>query len=155
MSEPRLVEVRRNVLKQNDVIARALREQFKSTCELATSYPQLAKKLGLPNQSYEDIFDPEDEWLAIFEDMKCGVVSQALDRHFKALSSIKLPVVCPTDHLPYRYMGKGTFTCGTHIIDRTCPTCGLSEGLTLRGTQLECQGCLGRFIRILVDETST
>ena len=28
--EPRLVEVRRNVLKQNDVIARALREQFRS-----------------------------------------------------------------------------------------------------------------------------
>src|SRR6201981_1531896 len=28
MSEPRLVEVRRNVLKQNDVIARALREQY-------------------------------------------------------------------------------------------------------------------------------
>ena len=31
MSEPRLVEVRRNVLKQNDVIARALREQFRSS----------------------------------------------------------------------------------------------------------------------------
>jgi hydrogenase nickel incorporation protein HypB len=30
VSEPRLVEVRRNVLKQNDVIARALREQFRS-----------------------------------------------------------------------------------------------------------------------------
>ncbi len=30
MSEPRLVEVRRNVLKQNDVIARAMREQFRS-----------------------------------------------------------------------------------------------------------------------------
>jgi len=30
MSEPRLVEVRRNVLKQNDVIARSLREQFAS-----------------------------------------------------------------------------------------------------------------------------
>src|SRR5690348_9550601 len=30
MTEPRLVEVRRNVLKQNDVIARALREQFRS-----------------------------------------------------------------------------------------------------------------------------
>ena len=30
MSEPRLVEVRRNVLKQNDVIARALREQFRA-----------------------------------------------------------------------------------------------------------------------------
>ena len=29
MSEPRLVEVRRNVLKQNDVIARLLREQFR------------------------------------------------------------------------------------------------------------------------------
>src|SRR5215469_8398897 len=29
MSEPRLVEVRRNVLKQNDVIARNLREQFR------------------------------------------------------------------------------------------------------------------------------
>jgi len=28
MSEPRLVEVRRNVLKQNDVIARALRQRF-------------------------------------------------------------------------------------------------------------------------------
>jgi hydrogenase nickel incorporation protein HypB len=28
MSEPRLVEVRRNVLKQNDVIAHALRERF-------------------------------------------------------------------------------------------------------------------------------
>ena len=28
MSEPRLVEVRRNVLKQNDLIARSLREQF-------------------------------------------------------------------------------------------------------------------------------
>ena len=31
MSEPRLVEVRRNVLKQNDVIARSLREQFRAT----------------------------------------------------------------------------------------------------------------------------
>jgi hydrogenase nickel incorporation protein HypB len=30
MSEPRLVEIRRNVLKQNDVIARALREQFRA-----------------------------------------------------------------------------------------------------------------------------
>jgi hydrogenase nickel incorporation protein HypB len=30
MSEPRLVEVRRNVLKQNDMIARALREQFRT-----------------------------------------------------------------------------------------------------------------------------
>src|SRR5271169_1250260 len=30
MSEPRLVEVRRNVLKQNDVAARALREQFRA-----------------------------------------------------------------------------------------------------------------------------
>ena len=30
MSEPRLVEVRRNVLKQNDMIARALRERFRS-----------------------------------------------------------------------------------------------------------------------------
>ncbi len=29
MSEPRLLEVRRNVLKQNDVIARALRQQFR------------------------------------------------------------------------------------------------------------------------------
>src|SRR5947209_3735637 len=29
MSEPRLVEVRRNVLKENDVIARALRERFR------------------------------------------------------------------------------------------------------------------------------
>jgi hydrogenase nickel incorporation protein HypB len=31
MSEPRLVEVRRNVLKQNDLIARALRERFQSS----------------------------------------------------------------------------------------------------------------------------
>jgi hydrogenase nickel incorporation protein HypB len=31
MSEPRLVEVRRNVLKQNDVIARGLREQFRAS----------------------------------------------------------------------------------------------------------------------------
>jgi hydrogenase nickel incorporation protein HypB len=30
MSEPRLVEVRRNVLKQNDIIARALRERFRA-----------------------------------------------------------------------------------------------------------------------------
>jgi hydrogenase nickel incorporation protein HypB len=30
MNEPRLVEVRRNILKQNDVIARALREQFQA-----------------------------------------------------------------------------------------------------------------------------
>jgi len=30
MTEPRLVEVRRNVLKQNDVIARGLREQFRA-----------------------------------------------------------------------------------------------------------------------------
>jgi hydrogenase nickel incorporation protein HypB len=30
MSEPRLVEVRRNILKQNDVIARTLREQFQA-----------------------------------------------------------------------------------------------------------------------------
>jgi hydrogenase nickel incorporation protein HypB len=30
MSEPRLVEVRRNILKQNDIIARALREQFRA-----------------------------------------------------------------------------------------------------------------------------
>jgi hydrogenase nickel incorporation protein HypB len=31
MSEPRIIEVRRNVLKQNDLIARALREQFRTT----------------------------------------------------------------------------------------------------------------------------
>jgi hydrogenase nickel incorporation protein HypB len=30
MSEPRLVEVRRNVLKQNDLVARTLREQFRA-----------------------------------------------------------------------------------------------------------------------------
>jgi hydrogenase nickel incorporation protein HypB len=30
MTEPRLIEVRKNVLKQNDVLARALREQFRS-----------------------------------------------------------------------------------------------------------------------------
>jgi hydrogenase nickel incorporation protein HypB len=30
MSEPRLIEVRRNILKQNDLIARALREQFRA-----------------------------------------------------------------------------------------------------------------------------
>jgi hydrogenase nickel incorporation protein HypB len=30
MTEPRLVEVRKNVLKQNDVLARALRERFRS-----------------------------------------------------------------------------------------------------------------------------
>src|SRR5499427_8985608 len=30
MSEPRLIEVRRNVLKQNDVIARGLRERFRA-----------------------------------------------------------------------------------------------------------------------------
>jgi len=30
MSEPRIIEVRRNVLKQNDLIARALRERFKA-----------------------------------------------------------------------------------------------------------------------------
>lgn len=37
MSEPRLVEVRRNVLKQNDVIARALREQFRAAGVFAVS----------------------------------------------------------------------------------------------------------------------
>lgn len=37
MSEPRLVEVRRNVLKQNDVIARALREQFREAGVLVVS----------------------------------------------------------------------------------------------------------------------
>jgi len=30
MTEPRMIEVRRNVLKQNDVIARALRDQFRA-----------------------------------------------------------------------------------------------------------------------------
>lgn len=30
MSEPRMIEVRRNVLRQNDVIARALRDQFRA-----------------------------------------------------------------------------------------------------------------------------
>src|SRR5436853_4425019 len=30
MSEPRMIEVRRNVLKQNDLIARALRERFRA-----------------------------------------------------------------------------------------------------------------------------
>lgn len=30
MSEPRMIEVRRNVLKQNDVIARSLRDQFRA-----------------------------------------------------------------------------------------------------------------------------
>lgn len=30
MTEPRMIEVRRNVLKQNDMIARALRDQFRS-----------------------------------------------------------------------------------------------------------------------------
>ena len=34
MTEPRLVEVRRNVLKQNDVGARALRERFREARRL-------------------------------------------------------------------------------------------------------------------------
>jgi len=29
-TEPRLIEVRKNVLKQNDVVARALRDRFRS-----------------------------------------------------------------------------------------------------------------------------
>ena len=37
MSEPRLVEVRRNVLKQNDVIARSLREQFREAAVFVVS----------------------------------------------------------------------------------------------------------------------
>jgi len=37
VSEPRLVEVRRNVLKQNDVIARGLREQFRAAGVLVVS----------------------------------------------------------------------------------------------------------------------
>jgi hydrogenase nickel incorporation protein HypB len=36
-AEPRLVEVRKNVLKQNDVIARALRERFRKAGVLAVS----------------------------------------------------------------------------------------------------------------------
>ncbi len=36
-SEPRLVEVRKNVLKQNDVIAHALRERFRQAGVLAVS----------------------------------------------------------------------------------------------------------------------
>jgi hydrogenase nickel incorporation protein HypB len=36
-TEPRLVEVRKNVLKQNDVIARALRERFRKADVLAVS----------------------------------------------------------------------------------------------------------------------
>jgi hydrogenase nickel incorporation protein HypB len=36
-AEPRLVEVRKNVLKHNDVIARALREQFREAAVLAIS----------------------------------------------------------------------------------------------------------------------
>ena len=35
--EPRMVEVRRNVLKQNDVTARALREHFRAEGTLAVS----------------------------------------------------------------------------------------------------------------------
>jgi hydrogenase nickel incorporation protein HypB len=37
ITEPRLVEVRKNVLKQNDVIARALRERFREAGVLAVS----------------------------------------------------------------------------------------------------------------------
>jgi hydrogenase nickel incorporation protein HypB len=37
MSEPRLVEVRKNVLKQNDVIARSLRDQFRAAGVLVVS----------------------------------------------------------------------------------------------------------------------
>jgi hydrogenase nickel incorporation protein HypB len=35
--EPRMVEVRKTVLKQNDVIARALRERFRDEGVLAVS----------------------------------------------------------------------------------------------------------------------
>ncbi|MFI5093087.1 MAG: hydrogenase nickel incorporation protein HypB [Candidatus Acidiferrales bacterium] len=37
-AEPRLVEVRKNVLKQNDVVARALRERFREAGVLAVSF---------------------------------------------------------------------------------------------------------------------
>jgi hydrogenase nickel incorporation protein HypB len=37
-AEPRLVEVRKNVLKQNDIIARALRERFRQAGVLAVSF---------------------------------------------------------------------------------------------------------------------
>ena len=36
-SEPRLVEVRRNILKHNDVVAQALRERFRDAQVFVTS----------------------------------------------------------------------------------------------------------------------
>lgn len=37
MSEPRLVEVRKNILKQNDIVARALRDRFRQSGVFVTS----------------------------------------------------------------------------------------------------------------------
>jgi len=37
MSEPRLVEIRKNILKQNDVVARALRDRFRQSGVFVTS----------------------------------------------------------------------------------------------------------------------
>jgi len=95
MSQPRLVEVRRNVLKQNDVIARALREQFRAAGVFVVSLvssPGSGKTLFLEKMLTQ--LQPEYRVAALVGDLATENDAQRLARSKAPVKQITTGTVC-------------------------------------------------------------
>jgi hydrogenase nickel incorporation protein HypB len=95
MSEPRLVEVRRNVLKQNDVIARGLREQFRAAGVFVVSLvssPGSGKTLFL--EKTLTMLQPQYRVAALVGDLATENDAMRLSRSKAPVKQITTGTVC-------------------------------------------------------------
>src|SRR5271169_5971299 len=95
MSEPRLVEVRRNVLKQNDVIARGLREQFR---EAGVAVVSLVSSPGSGKTAFLEktltLMQPRYRVAALVGDLATENDAQRLARSQARVSQITTGTLC-------------------------------------------------------------
>jgi len=95
MTEPRLVEVRKNVLKQNDVLARALREQFRSAGVFVVS---LVSSPGAGKTTFLEktltLLQPAHRVAALVGDLATENDAQRLARSNAPVKQITTGTVC-------------------------------------------------------------
>jgi hydrogenase nickel incorporation protein HypB len=98
MPEPRLVEVRKNVLKQNDLIARELREQFRAA---GTAVVSLVSSPGAGKTAFLEktltVLQPEHRVAALVGDLATENDAARLARSNAPVKQIVTGTVCHLD----------------------------------------------------------
>jgi hydrogenase nickel incorporation protein HypB len=99
MSTPRLVEVRRNVLKQNDILARALRQRFEDACVLVISMVSTpgAGKTALLEHTLTRLKSDGHRVAALVGDLATENDAQRLARSKAPVKQITTGTICHLD----------------------------------------------------------